>query len=415
MATEEDIPNELRLHALFGGGLNDEERQALLDRMKPDAELKRTYRELLDVENAIRKDAGSLTLPREATIAVFTALGLSVPAAAPRLMVETDAAPVALAPAAEPVASAVPAAWAGWQVSRLSMAVWCSIAVLVAGFFLLRNTNSPGGRKAQVERHESALPSASTPVAAAVDARSSSSAAQQTGLKKTAGARGLTTRSELSVLSAREGRPSEAIDMQTRELSPNTIDALKDLPVTPFNEPTGNYGVPVTASHIDERRLGLILTCRGLIATAFPAVNVPSQSATSMKNFGIGVMFPLDETQRVGLEVGREAFPQRFGRIESEVYASYTQNPLEYWLSACYDWTFVSFPYSNISLFSRMNAGAAWEVGPMLRASVGARLGIIGRMECSLAAEGMLAAYRFETLWLTSKKIGVTAGIAITF
>jgi hypothetical protein len=161
--------------------------------------------------------------------------------------------------------------------------------------------------------------------------------------------------------------------------------------------------------------LGLRLTVRGIAAASFPKAATGSQSNSALRNIAVRLDYAIAERQSLGLEGGFEAFSQEFGRVEQGVYATYAQNPLEPWLAVEYERTLAALLPGALYLTARVNGGAVFNIGPMARLSAGVRAHFSPRVGAELSAEGTLVAYRNEALWLTTKKLGATAGLFISF
>ena len=161
--------------------------------------------------------------------------------------------------------------------------------------------------------------------------------------------------------------------------------------------------------------LGLRLTVRGMASTSTPRSVIASQSNSALRNAAISLDYVFAERRSIGLEGGYEAFSQQFGRQEEGVYATYSQNPLEPWLAADYEQTLAALLPGTLYLMARVDGGAVLNIGPMARASAGLRAHVSPRFGAVLAVEGTIVAYRNESLWLSTKKYGVTMGLFISF
>jgi hypothetical protein len=160
---------------------------------------------------------------------------------------------------------------------------------------------------------------------------------------------------------------------------------------------------------------GIFLSVRYGTSTAAPSVTVASQAPGALQDLAVAAGYRLGERDRIGSEAGRETFPQAFGRNESGRFARYWQQPLEYWLAAFYERSFGGLFTERLTPYARIDAGGVAEIGPMLRGGAGLRFTIAPMLELHAGADAAIVAYRFESLWLTSKKYGGGAGLTLAF
>jgi hypothetical protein len=435
-------PDELQLHALLDGELNDAEQQAMFARLSADHDLQRRYRELLQLRAAMHEDARSLTVPPEVTAAVFTAVGLSIPetiSAATAASTHTAATAVPSAP----IAVAARAGW--WTVRRLALLL-AGGGALVVGGLLLRPTAADAPATATAPRHESiartAPPSSTGDAAAAQQAAplhraatvpAAASAAQraqrQFPARRDAADRGTRGTQGTSAVEAARPVPApvdaparDAAAPAGRELDPSP--ARTDTQAAPARPPATAEDAPVAAvvaqrAEVGPARagqpLGVLVTLRALAAASSPAVDVASQSGSDLRDVVIGAGYAATEDDRIGLEIGREAFPQTFTRVEGAVTARYAQKPVETWFAAFYERALWRMFQEKMILFSKIDAGAVMELGPLARAGIGLRAALGPMVEVHVAGEGAIAAYRFESQWLSSRRYGLTAGLTVVF
>lgn len=439
----DDMAGTEKLHALIDGDLPEAERQALLDRMSGDEELRRAYHELVELRSVIKADAAALVLPPEATTAVFSALGYGLGATA------------------DAVASAASGSSSG-GASSPSLRRWLPLSLLAVSlaavvlYFQLRvspdNTipspvpqSSGEAATAHVAGNTAAAESATAATVAHpspapmqnIGARSNRVRANNTRVtgtirpgrstiqeRRTVGAN-QNTATEPGAPAIRQETPERKADIPAEETpEKSTVRSPETKAGTELSGDQSNTVSPAPpAESIGERfakpepmpALGLRLTVRGIAAASFPKAATGSQSNSALRNIAVRLDYAIAERQSLGLEGGFEAFSQQFGRVEQGVYATYAQNPLEAWLAAEYERTLAALLPGALFLTARVDGGAVFNIGPMARISAGVRAHFSSRVGAELAAEGTLVAYRNEGLWLTTKKLGATAGLFISF
>ncbi|MBI5648229.1 MAG: hypothetical protein HY962_14960 [Ignavibacteriae bacterium] len=436
MASTYDMNDDMMLHALIEGELNDVEQQDVFRRLSRDVALQRRYRELVRLQSAMQEDARSLSVPPAYTAAVFSSLGLAIPEAVTHTASPAGveiAAPAATVPGVQTAA----AVW--WTTGRLAglLGLLGTAAVMV---FLWRSPSvSPSAESntaIPVQEAEQLPPVYTIPPVPDTAAGSSVTNTLRTEITATKShvnhSRHMATQPRINgERSITLGAPSE--DAATRELritlppaatvhTPAVMPPIRSDAGTPGLRADSSVHVDTVSKHTDDVShnegtflRGMVLVLRYSAGTSSPAVTIGSKSSTALRDLAFAAGYAVSGKDRVGVELGREAFAQRFGVLETEGYARYQQNPLEYWLSAYYERAHVSLFSGLLTVFTKINAGAVNELGPMLRGSAGVRVPITGSVETYLAGEGVIVAYRHSNLWLTSKKYGPTAGLAVTF
>ena len=434
-----------RIHAYANGELDAAARADLESRLEVDASLRRQYEELRDLRTALQGDAAGITVPEAARIAVFDALGL--------------------APYPTPESFGTNAARAGNTMAALTtrIAVGLFVAHLfVALIFVL--LHSPGGPNANndpdagVERsarlEDATMPKSNFARTDSLEGPDSKGLAVRdatTGSGVSApvspgvitivrdGARDGATIQDPSAVGVSE-RPDNIIPGDEGEVGISTRGLVQD------DAPVGRIADIISNAHAEQSMRAakpdtggkgsdaaatrdvyvqtiapVVVTrsvevqLRGLLAVSIPSNNVPSKESSIPRNLALGVSYSLAEGQRVGLEIGHESYAQQFGRLEDGGYARYRQNPAEYWLAASYELQLASAWSGNLPFFARVDAGGLLEVGPLLRLGLGTKIPLVARVRLLMAAEGSIVFYRFESALLTTKKLGGTAGLCISF
>jgi hypothetical protein len=437
MNSFDDIPHDAQLHALLDGELDRAAEEGMLSRISADPELQRHYHDLVEIHSTMKADAQSLSVPPEATNAVFAALGFAV---ATSSALSLDAPPVATAPT-----EATSRSFRTWLIVAMLLLSLCAIVLYIV---------FPGSGPTTTAQRDFEKPppgtaagaSAGTPAAVTRRAPSSVAAAATAGVPPAAirnrGARaghGASAGRSGASLSKDDGIQSSTPGVPVRDPVDASPDASANAPqadasasrMRDARSPSVEEGAPVqeaqsssaTAPDLGQLlaknnpvpTLGLRFTVRGMASTSSPTATIESQTNTDARNIAIGLDYSFAERQFLGVSLGREAFSQHFGRTEAGRYVTYEQNPLEFWVAAYYEHTLTAFMPNALFLYARVDAGSVLQLGPMLRGSLGFRLHLTPHVGALLAAEGTIAGYRNESIWLTTKKLGGTAGLSIAF
>lgn len=159
------------------------------------------------------------------------------------------------------------------------------------------------------------------------------------------------------------------------------------------------------------------LHLRSFETRASPANDVPTKSNPWFNQMAIGVFYRLGDAQKLGIEVGQEAFPQNYDGTEHGVRVRYEQNLLTPWLTAVYnhDLRELSFIDDNLYPTIRFGIGITRERWPITRASAGLLWLPAPNVGLSVGVEGAMLAYSFQSTWFTTRKAGIVYGITLHF
>lgn len=159
------------------------------------------------------------------------------------------------------------------------------------------------------------------------------------------------------------------------------------------------------------------LHLRSFEMRASPANDVPTKSNPWFNQMTIGVFYRLGDAQKLGIEVGQEAFPQNYDGTEHGVRVRYEQNLLTPWLTAVYnhDLRELSFIDDNLYPTIRFGIGITRERWPITRASAGLLWLPAPNVGLSLGVEGAMLAYSFQSTWFTTRKAGIVYGVTLRF
>ncbi len=144
----------------------------------------------------------------------------------------------------------------------------------------------------------------------------------------------------------------------------------------------------------------------GIWEASSPEVSLPSRAPLGLRNIALGIASELSTAHSIGIELGSEDFPQEF---HSSTGVLYRQRPTLLWAGAWYRWT---PPTPHLRPFIQATLGGTL-LGPLGKASLGAIVPLRAGLQLSVGVEGTLLAYRFDSRWFVTRKLGLTYGIAI--
>jgi hypothetical protein len=432
----------------------DEARRALSTRIEADPALRSRLTAHRALADAMHEDARSHVIPNEATIGVFATLGMKPPSIPPGSIhsalfshAATDAAALeellavldtgvptggSVNPEVIRIMSTGRAVLGSLTYRRIGIVIATTV-LITAAIVLLQQFTEPTQRPHPREEAQSistapshpqpanpsggTTPNSNSRVSASADGASPSAVTAATTPP------GIPTRWAGLVTS--RGSSSSASDLHSASQGSLDVHAAPDVIAQPVEflpspncPPASEPAVAQVVELIIPKTRAwphVLVSIRAMFSRSAPAVDVPSQSGTVIRDFGIGILFSISDGARLGIEGGRESFPQIFGRSEGGVYATYRQNPLETWIAAVYEHGLLQGWGGHVELLVRMEGGAVWSLGPMLRAGVGLDVQLASGIDLLTAAEGSLTSYRFESNWLTTKRYGLTTGLRLTF
>lgn len=131
-------------------------------------------------------------------------------------------------------------------------------------------------------------------------------------------------------------------------------------------------------------------------------------------------MYKLDRNHGLGLEIGREQFPQKFREIKNGGGGYTTQNPMIFWAGGAYRYTLdglgqnIGLPsYLIIAPYGQIFAGYT-SIGPLLRGQVGLQVRYYG-FSVSVSLNNSYLRYRVGDDSYGSDKFGISYGLSYNF
>lgn len=154
-----------------------------------------------------------------------------------------------------------------------------------------------------------------------------------------------------------------------------------------------------------------MLQVRGFAASALADVNVPNQSVW-YENFAVAFLYQTSEKHAFGVEIGSEAFPQRFEGQSNGQTIRYEQRPSSIWWGGLYRFTAGALGKTAFSPFVQPLAGGT-QYGLLGRLTLGMQYSPTGPLSFIVGVEGTMLGYKFQDSWFTSSKLGLTYGMAV--
>jgi hypothetical protein len=165
---------------------------------------------------------------------------------------------------------------------------------------------------------------------------------------------------------------------------------------------------------------GFTVMMRGLAATDFPGSDQGTRPKSDLERMfedaSIGVYYRLSEHEMIGLEIGQDAFTQRYNGFIRGAQRDVDQHLLTPWATLNYRYRFDGiFGQVLFRPYLAMGAGFTQQVWPMVRPNVGLVLAPDSWFELQFGVEGVLMAYPFDGQFFSSKKLGFSYGMFVNF
>lgn len=345
-----------RLHELLDGELPAEAEEGLFYALAADAELRAALRQLILVQQALVREQPSI--PAQLEQQLFQRLGFAEQGIRQR-----------------------------WQTGAI--AIGSALLGFALGALLFLRTpepsasSSPQPSPAVLEmalpmRAPAALPALRMPIAP------SSTAPQPSLSEPPAAVVQPVPLQESPIATFTPPQPS------LTEASPATLPESIQLPASP--------GLPL--------RVGLRFL--GLWQQSSPEATLPMQSS-GVRNLCLSMEQPLSTAHAIALEAGSKDFPQVFSSERTGL--QYRQHPTLLWVGLAHHWE-PSAEASVVPFLHTLLGGTV--VGPVGKAWVGSAIRLGERSQLRIGLEGTLLLYRFEGQWFSTRKLGISYGMAFS-
>ncbi|MFZ1731832.1 MAG: hypothetical protein WBQ23_16445 [Bacteroidota bacterium] len=377
-------PNEYMdsrmLHAFMDGELGGPQEEMLFNKLSSSSELRAEMQDHIAIRKAIQHDIEAFTPPASASAAIFATLGFSIPASTAKAAT-TAAAAASYRTMGFGAASALLA-----TIAAVMLYLQFPLPFDTIGSVVERVVSAPSG---SIVIEESA-PVADLPVVPANPVQHRSPLAAPAPIAA-----------------------SVPAVVQVREVTPRDMQLLAEAVREP--EAPGR----VRADQVQFYDLipnpdGITFYARNVAMRSDPSPTVVSQTDSWFSNMNLGVMYAIGDHHAIGIEGGREAFSQHFFGSEYGLPVRYEQNPLAYWATAVYQFTGEPL-LPHVHPFAQLQAGGAFDLGPLGRATLGIKFKPFDRIAVVVGAEGSVLMYRFQNNWFSTNKIGMTYGVSYEF
>ena len=153
-------------------------------------------------------------------------------------------------------------------------------------------------------------------------------------------------------------------------------------------------------------RLGV----RGFTTLSLPAPSMEPSATPFFNNAALSLHYALSPNHLVGVEVGQEAFFQRYQSTENQDTYTVTQYPTQWWAGLTYRYNFT--PEELFSPYVSATLGVAG-YGFLGRTQVGCTYSPDGVTQFLLGVEASALVYGHQGMNYVSPKVGVTYGVSL--
>ncbi|MAT40497.1 MAG: hypothetical protein CL946_12950 [Ectothiorhodospiraceae bacterium] len=399
------------LHAYLDGELNGTEEQVLFQELSRSDDLRGEMRDLVAIRNAVNSEKHSMVPPMAATTAVFTGLGFSVPSGA------SGMAPVPVPTTPPPPVEPGIMGTMGSVFGNISRPLLKPLAGAIVGSALTAtvvttiNNNNAADEAAMHQQQQMAE---SPPIEIVYEAPATPQLSDlfidvNDKPNRTAEANEVTAAvstdqsdEQTTAVSLPASASNElAVDDQKLQRSVKEVEDFLTLHTDPHEIGKRRVFVQILNAPLNE-------------SNRDSKLGVGAQDFMNMRG---GIFYRLSENHLIGLEAGKENFPQLFsGKYAPGRTVSYDQNPTKVWITAAYRYqTGELSMIPGLRGFLQTNAGGALELGGLGRGIVGVQYDLAPGLLIQVGAEGSMLIYEFQDTWFTTSKYGLNYGFALQF
>jgi hypothetical protein len=149
---------------------------------------------------------------------------------------------------------------------------------------------------------------------------------------------------------------------------------------------------------------------RGFTTLSLPAPSMEPSAMPFFNNAALSLHYALSPNHAVGVEVGQEAFFQRYQSTENQDTYTVTQYPTQWWAGLTYRYNFT--PEELFSPYASATLGVAG-YGFLGRTQVGCTYSPDGVTQFLLGVEASALLYGHQGTNYVSPKVGVTYGVSL--
>ncbi|MCB2205948.1 hypothetical protein KQI65_14500 [bacterium] len=152
---------------------------------------------------------------------------------------------------------------------------------------------------------------------------------------------------------------------------------------------------------------------RGMNTKSFPEATIGTDADPLLENMAVSAYLSYDRHD-IGLTYGEEPYSMHFNGIEEGEQVGWQQNLMTSWVVASWRYRFSPIrALANIEPYVTLGAGTSVQFWPMARSGFGLAYMPDTRVRFYVGLEGSLMAYPYQSAWFTSRRLGLTYGIAV--
>jgi hypothetical protein len=406
------MPHSQLINDLLDGELDSAGEAALFGMLANDSDLRADFMQQLAIKTALQQDRATLVPPISLTGAVFTGLGFAAPFAG------------AAGASALSQSGGIMSTW----LAKIGVPIMAALAAAGITYTAMQSNGAT----------ESVPPDAGTfsqgtGSSAATDVRDRSAVEAETATPSTGSPRVVERIVERIV--ERPSAVNEQLLQENQALRRQLATASAQAEVVASDDVPSQVPAPVIPVQLtstievkrseDDRVIrpmemrpesplfqtpAFSLSMRGLNGQS-AALSVPAQTGW-YQNFGIGMMYRINPSSAIGLEVGAESFPMSFEGTRNQQVVRFELQPLATWAGLTYRHVFPQIGKSGFTPFLQGLVGGT-EFGPLGRGSAGLLYSPAGPLSFMLGVEGAALAFNHQSRWFTSTKYCFTYGVLV--
>lgn len=167
----------------------------------------------------------------------------------------------------------------------------------------------------------------------------------------------------------------------------------------------------------DIGNLGLIVRMNSTPTMFQASTTIGSQRQSKLANTSAGILYQINDENAIGVEVGEEAFVQRFSADANTPNArTITQNPLLFWYGIQYQHQWSSIEdFFNCRPYTELFAGTTTGSFFLLRTGTGISYQPDHRVRFNLGVEASSLIFNFQNHMTSSEKLGWKMGVGVAF
>ncbi len=413
------------IHDYLDGMLPADAEEHLFVTLATDAEARRELKGQISLHTAVRKDMAMVAVPDDTTAAIYADLGFALPVAG-----------AASVPAASSVVTSIPSSMMPWllRIGAVVLALWIGIEwrdMVPAGRTPSVSaddagrswTEAPLRTSVSPERHDAEHGRVRSDVADDPEGTVASSSS-------------MTSRRSVAQHVQADGygrRYDDRKEAHSQKLVPPVVDAgTDDRDVRIMNVPRYRQGAfratPYDADALRRDALASIppasdvtewtvdVQARALSTLlSTPSGGLPNSVQGALQDFAIGAWVTFDDEQDLGVEVGRQAFPQEFTRRVGNQDLQYRQTPELFWVGPSYRRQFRDWSIGGVVTPVGQTMIGWTQTGPTARAMMGFAITPERRLSMTLGVEGAWLWYPVQGHFYTTSTIGISYGLHYRF